>query len=677
MKNTNIIKLSLAAISSLQLGVLADTNKLNSLDVIAEDSYNVKSMSTSTGLNLSLKDTPQIISVITSQELEDRGLESMDDLYNHITGVTINRYDERIDPIARGFSLDYYKVDGVPYRTYFSSRTLDMSLYERVEIVKGANGLTTGAGSPGISINLIRKRANSKDLKGTVGVEIDSENSYILDTDISSGLNEDASVRGRFIAKHENSNSYLDKYDTVKNILMGIIDTDFTDSTTISTGISYEKVEKNGVRWGGLPAYYSNGSSTDYDVSTNLTDDWTYNNTETVSVFTKLEHYFSNDLLLSASYNFEKTKRQGSWLYFAGTEDAGFTPYSYLSDIENKRHEVDFKLNIPYEFNSLSSEVVFGYTYNIDKKSKNNEGAETVSITGGSFSDYDVSISGTNMTEGELSKIEQSSFYLANNLDVTENLKFILGARLNDYSNSSEDDTLDKQSFTEVTPYIGLVYDLTENTSLYASYTDIFNPQTFRDIDENYLDPIYGNSIETGIKGEYFDKALTTSLGFFYTKQDNAPVLDPSYTQFANGEFAYYTVDAKSKGVEFEVSGKVANNTTLSFNLTHFNAKDKDGDKYNTLASRTTSSIFAKYNYNDFTFGGGIDYNSKKYLGTITQDAYYLVNLMGAYKINKNLSAQVNISNLFDEKYYEAIMSDSTIAYGAPRTFTAKLTYSF
>jgi outer membrane receptor for ferric coprogen and ferric-rhodotorulic acid len=684
MKKNKIIKLSLSAILSLQIGVFADTkesvNSLDQVNVVADDSYTVESMNTSTGLNLSLKDTPQIISVITAQQLEDRGLDSLEDLYNHITGVTINRYDERIDPIARGFSLDYYKIDGVPYVAYFSSRTLNLSLYDRVEIVKGANGLTSGAGSPGISINLIRKRANSKELKGSIGLEIDSEGSYILNTDISSALNEDGSIRGRLVVEHEDSNLYLDNYKTDKNVVMGVIDADFGDRTTISAGVSYEKVNKNGVRWGGLPAYYSDGSSTDYDVSTNLTDDWTYNDTETVSLFTKLEQYLSDDILLNASYNFENSERDSSWLYFSGKEDTGFTPTGYLENIENKRQQFDINVNIPYEFNNLTSEVLIGYTYNIDKKTKNRTTGFLYPTFTGSGLNYNVSKTDTSsLTDGKLSEIKQSSFYLANNLDVTENLKFILGARFTDYSTSSEDDTLEKQNISEVTPYIGLVYDLTKDTSVYASYTEIFNPQTFRDVNKNYLDPIYGNSIETGIKGEYFDKALTTSLGLFYTKQDNAPVIvsEPNYVAFTNGEYAHYGVDAKSKGIEFEVSGKVNNNTTLSFNLTKFDAKDKDGNQYNTLASRTTASLFAKYDYNEYTFGGGVDYNSKRYLGTITQKAYYLVNIMGSYKINKNLSTQINVSNLFDEKYYEAIMSDSTIAYGSPRTITAQLKYSF
>jgi len=686
MKKNNIIKLSLAAILSLQIGVFADTNTLNSVNVVAEDSYNVKSMSTSTGLNLALKDTPQVISVITTQELEDRGLDNLEDLFNHITGISINRFDERIDPKARGFSLDYYKIDGVPYKLFFNSRTFDLSLYDRVEIVKGANGLTTGAGSPGVSINFIRKRANSKELKGSFGLEVDSEGSYILNSDVSSGLNSDGSIRGRFVAKHENSNLYLDKYETEKNIVMGIVDVDFGDTTTLSTGLSYEKVEKSGVRWGGLPAHYTNGSKTNYDVSTNLTDDWTYNDTETVSVFTKLNHYFSNDLLLSASYNFEKTKRQGSWMYFAGYQDTGLTPYSYISDIENKRHEFDIKLNIPYDFNNMTSELVFGYTYNIDKVTKNREGGHTLNIKGGSFGNYDVSILGTTVSSGPLSKIEQNALYLVNNLDITEELKFLLGGRFTDYSSTNESTAVEDQDFNEFTPYAGLVYDITNETSIYASYTNIFAPQTFKDSNGNYLDPVVGNSYEVGVKGEYFDKALTTTLGFFRTKQDNAGELAGG--QLSNGDFIYKAVDGVvSKGVELEISGKVTNDTTLSFNLTHFNAEDQNGDKFNTIASRTTASLFAKYNYNDFTFGGGVDYKSKTHVDNkassgalidkTTQDAYYLVNLMGAYKINKNLSAQLNISNLFDKKYYDAMTDDDKVLYGAPRTFTAKLTYTF
>jgi len=682
MKKNNIIKLSLAAILSLQIGALAEnnTNKLNSLDVVADDSYTVETMNTSTGLNLSLKDTPQIISVITAKQLEDKGILTYDDLINNIAGVTNTTFDDRQNAVARGFDLDYYKVDGVPVKSFFSSRTLDMSLYERVEIVKGANGLTTGAGGLGISINLIRKKANSKELKGTVDLAVDSHGSKTLTADVATSLNEAGTVRGRFIVKSEQGESYLDELERDKNIVMGIIDVDISENTKISTSISYEKVKSNNVKWGSIPLYNTDGTKRDDDVSTNITDDCTYTNTEAVSLSSNLEHYMG-ETLLKASYNYENAKTEAAWFYYGDF----YSDYrTYLEDKENTRHSFDLNINIPTEVDGIQSELLLGITHNVDELTKMDSAVTFgVAVTGTypNFSTPEPDSSGL-ASEGT-SKTKQTSIYLANNLDITDKLKFIAGARITKYTYAKSTTPEYDQDFTETTPYIGVVYDINNEHSVYASYTSIFSPQAFRDSTGAYLDPITGNSIETGIKGEYFNNKLTTSFGLFKIKQDNASEIDPTYATLANGDFIYNSIDGvESKGMEIEINGKINDATTLTFNATKFDAEKENGDKFNTIAARTTANLFAKYNYKDFTFGGGLKYSSSYYLEstafkTIRQKAFTLVNAMMNYKVSKNINATLNVSNLFDKKYYAGMAGDATISYGAPRTFTAKLTYSF
>ena len=129
-----------------------------------------------------------------------------------------------------------------------------------------------------------------------------------------------------------------------------------------------------------------------------------------------------------------------------------------------------------------------------------------------------------------------------------------------------------------------------------------------------------------------------------------AEAIDNVFIPDANGdptkEQAYRSVDGvESKGIEFELDGKITNNWDMSFGITHFSAEDAAGKKVETLASRTTANLFTKYTLDKWSVGGGVNYKSAFYTGEgsqkITQDAYALANLMVAYDIDQNIKAQL------------------------------------
>lgn len=109
------------------------------------NSYTTKSMNTATKLNLSVRDTPQSVVVVTSEQIKDENLESIQDITNNIAGFNSPTWDsERVYITSRGFEVDYYQIDGIP-TNYSGTQQQDLSMYDRVEVVKGANGLMTGA----------------------------------------------------------------------------------------------------------------------------------------------------------------------------------------------------------------------------------------------------------------------------------------------------------------------------------------------------------------------------------------------------------------------------------------------------------------------------------------------------------------------------------------------------
>ncbi|WP_146242195.1 TonB-dependent receptor domain-containing protein, partial [Pseudomonas jessenii] len=111
----------------------------------------------------------------------------------------------------------------------------------------------------------------------------------------------------------------------------------------------------------------------------------------------------------------------------------------------------------------------------------------------------------------------QTGAYLAARLKPIDDLTLILGARVSDFSGRDDLDYSDPQttdlrdSYRQsgvVTPYAGLVYDLDDTYSVYASYASIYQPQMSKDANRQLLDPVQGNSHEAGIKAEYFGGRL-------------------------------------------------------------------------------------------------------------------------------------------------------------------------
>lgn len=654
------------------------------------NSYTTKSMSTATKLNLSAKQTPQSVLVFTRQKLDDQNITSYQELLAKTPGVTLNQWDERVYPTARGFDLDYYLFDGIPtYAINDDADDPDLAIYDRVEIVKGANGLTTGAGNPAMGMNFIRKHANSKDLTGTVDLSAGSWNNYSSLVDVQSALNKKGNIRARVVAKHQDKESYMDNYEKSTDVIYGVVDMDLTDTTFASIGASVEDIDRSGIRWGGMPAFYSDGTRATFDNSKTLSDDWTAWNIKTTNYYADLKQYFLNDASINLSLSRKEIDADGNLAYFGGTVDKttgnpvigpnDFGLYGYGFTNRREENNIDLYTSIPFEVAKLNQELIIGTMYNKSEKVKNNY---TSSINWTTFNFNQISITEPTYTAsypGGLEETTQKGTYLAGKISLMEDLKLISGLRVSDWEYKNENNTKNREFNNELTPYAGLIYDLNKNHSVYTSYTSIFKPQDKKSSSGDYLDPVEGNNYEVGLKSEYFEGDLNTSLTLFRIEQDGVG----EDTGNVNGslESVYEAKDGVvSKGFEIGTSGKVTDNFSLDFGLANFEAKNADGSKFNTNSSRTTANLFGKYTLNDYRFGGGLNYKSKYYTdtsyGRITQDAFITTDLMAGYKVNKNLDLQLNVNNIFDKEYYSGIGVNSMV-YGDPRNATLGMKYTF
>ncbi len=185
-----------------------------------------RAVATATRLPLTLRETPQSVTVITRERMEQQGLANLTDALNASTGIYTSHLDtQRYSYMARGYAVDNFQVDGMlntfSYSYSYMKTNGDMAIYDRVEVVRGAAGLTTGAGDPSATVNQVRKRL-TRHWQGQAAVAIGSHALRRGELDLSGPLAFDGRVRGRLVAALERANSFRPMYRTRNSALYGI-----------------------------------------------------------------------------------------------------------------------------------------------------------------------------------------------------------------------------------------------------------------------------------------------------------------------------------------------------------------------------------------------------------------------------------------------------------------------
>lgn len=688
--------------------------QIRSQKVPTAGSYGTPSQASATPLDLSLRETPQSISVVTLQRIEDQLMTSVTDIVDNVTGVSVNAYEtNRAGFTSRGFDIDNLQIDGIPttYEQAWSAGEVSSSLatYERVDVVRGATGLMTGAGNPSAAINLVRKHADSKEVTGWVEGGIGRWHEKRVLGDVSTPLNESGSVRARFVGEYSDGESWIDYLKNRNHTLYATISADLSPTTLLQAGYSHQDLNARGPMWGSLPYWYTDGTLTNWDRSKTTAADWTALPSTYDNGFLDLTHTFENGWKVRANYNHGERRGDSYLLYLSGMPDrvtgAGMSDFSGSYHTRTKQNDIGLHVSGSFDVAGRTHEASFGYMRMKQEFTSDNRAADFggVSSTVTDFNNWNPAAypepTWGELTFYERSKTEQQALYGVTRLNLADPLKLIIGARVTDYEKNGVG--LWTAAYTvkhdhEVTPYAGLVFDINSNYSAYASYTDIFQPQNRRDLAGNLLDPVVGKNIEAGIKGEFFEKRLNASLAVFQIKQDGlgqeAGLVDRDGAG-PNAPETYYraVAGAKSRGFEFDLSGRLAPGWNATAGYTQFRAKDADGNDFNSIYPRRLLRVFTTYRlpgaWDKLTIGGGVNWEGRTWTvdplappttnGIIEQKDFALVNLMARYEFSPQLSAQLNLDNVTDKTYFGMFAAYGGVNYRAPRSASLTVRYRF
>jgi outer membrane receptor for ferric coprogen and ferric-rhodotorulic acid len=664
---------------------------------------------TATGLGLTVRETPQSVSIMTAQRILDQNLISAADVLTNSVGVSVNELDDtRNEFFARGFQIRNTQIDGVPVTWDLAGSrgetNIDVSVYERVEIVRGATGLLSGAGDPSASVNFVRKHASSHDLTGYLNASYGSWDTWRLSGDVGGDVTSDGTLRFRAVGRYEKGESFVDLYKNEKFVLYGTIEGDVTETTLLRAGIVHQKNMPDGHAWGNLPTFYSDGTLTDWPRSKAATADWSYWNTTNQNVFVTLQQEIGDDWSIVANYNRLKNTERAKLLYLSGTVDVdtGFIQYSfpYKDAGQSIQDSYDAQIKGKLRLFGRDHELVLGALHSIQNRYTDSYAAlsfpaapDYVNFDGTLYPDPGFS----NTPSHDLDeRLTQTGFYGALRVNVSDALKLIGGGRIASWKQTGVSYTVvsDYGDDNVFIPYVGALYDITPHHRLYASFTKIFQPQDALDRTFRQLEPLQGNAYEIGLKSAFFDEKLQASLALFRIEQDNVAAFDIQLPRPGDGMIVdtFRAVQgATSKGFEVEVTGSPMENWNLNLSYSQFKIEDADGGAINTNQPRKLLKLFTTYTVPDvlhgLTFGGGVNYRSKAYSAgsnTVTgapfrfqQDGYVLVSLMTRLAVTERLELQGNIENLLDKTYYAQMGFYDQYRYGAPRNFTVGASYKF
>lgn len=663
-------------------------------------SYTTSLAGTATPLGLSLRETPQSVSVITRQRMEDQGLTQLSEVAAQTAGLVVSQSGNQgsdTSPIySRGFTVDTYMVDGVRqvdsnYTDIF--QTNDMAMFDRVEVVRGATGLMNGLGTPGAAINLIRKRPTA-DFQAAVRAEAGSWDHRRAEGDISAPLNEAGTVRGRLVAAAQDNGSYIDRLKESKRLLYGVVEVDLAPRTQLLAGASVQHHDATGHARGGLPAYYADGSLVEWARSDSAAPSWAYSKRHNTSLFASLEHRLDGDWRIKASASrtqshYDELVGYASGGYPDRATGAGVTIWAGRWSAKPTQDSLDVQASGSFDWLGRKHDLAVGAqlarTTYFDPTYTNwwhdgwSSAVPNIYTWNGNFP-----TAPNNPSVGTYSSDERlNSAYATARFKPLDPLSILVGARVTNWSRYQTDTSFSTSTTTftdraesgELTPYLGLVLDLGAHWSTYASYTNIFKPQNNKTVNGDYLDPQTGDSFEVGVKGAFMGDRLNVGAAAYKARQDNLAVSLPNV--FApDGSQAYESMSGTStRGFEVEASGELRPGWQLAASFARNLTQDRNGARLRTDVPQNTAKLFTSYRIasigKGLTVGGGVRWQNAIYSENMgpsrvrfTQPSYAVVDLMVRYAVTSSVAVTANLNNALDKSYYT---TTGNSYYGAPR----------
>lgn len=691
----SLIALSLVAHQTMAQDAQSDIEKIE-----VSGKYLASDVSNSVKTPTPIIDVPQSLSVLTAEQLSQRGISNIGQIIDYLPGVNTTQGEGHRDAIVfRGvrstadFYIDGHRDDVQYYRSLYN--------IEQVEVLRGPNALLFGRGGTGGILNRVSKKAQLSDRFAGYNLSLDSFGGTSTHLDVNQSVSD--AMAFRVNAMFETLESHRDFYDGERIGINPTVRFVLSDATTLDTSFEYIDHERFIDR--GIPTN-SYGRPAEELLDIVIADPQNnYHTTKGRTFNTALQHYFSDSMKANVSV-FYGTYDKVYANFYATAYDANESKVQldgYLD--ETTRENLIITSNLVNEFTTGGFEhtLIVGGEY-IETESdqyrfnpvwsSNQSDKEWFSVSRPLNLDGFVGVNAegqtvsTNFSE-DLNDdtrvdLEVSSFYVQDQIAINEHFDLVLGARydrfdiavVNMKSATNEQRT---RVDTEVSPRLGAIYKPAENVSFYWSYSESFMPRSgeqYTDIngDKDKLKPDTFENNEIGLKWD-LDSGLSLTTALFRNTQSSPQPADDDPATLD-------VVDSDIEGFEVQLSGQITESLSISSNYGYLKGEVVNRDGLTALTPielpKNKASLWAQYEVNEqLEVGLGAMYQAKTFMNSSNSaflPSYTRYDMYANYQLSHDYKLQLKLENLTDKVYFPNSHSTHQASVGQP--FNAKLTFS-
>lgn len=671
------------------------------------DGYVATRSATATKTDTAIMETPQSISVVSREEMDDRDVRDIGEAVSYTAGVSTGTTGETAlfggnSVKIRGFggsgttgtSYNEY-LDGLKLKgSSFVSANLDPWFFERVEVIKGPASVLFGQSQPGGIVNMVSKRPQEGMVnKVRLGSgDLDRASAAV---DVGGGLSDGWSFR--LVGRGLTGETQQDHSDRKRHLLAPSLRwrNDTTDLTLLA---SYQRDDINATILSAVPraGVFDNPNGRvplHFRAGDAGFEFW---DRETWSVGYLFSHRFTDTLTFRQNARFTDNKLDSAWLYRRSLDsDRRTLQRSAFTAEENARDlTVDNQLELKLQGGLIGHTVLAGVDYyrfeNDTLRGFASSGVPDIDL----FNPvYHQPIATPPIYQDIDNSLDQVGVYLQDQINIGA-LSLLLGGRYDDVETSSDNNTNGSKTDASdhaFTGRAGVIYNFSSGVAPYVSYSESFEPVSGTAFDGSRFEPMEGEQYEVGVKYQPIDTQHLITLSYFDLTQKNMTTTDPG-----NPGFSIQTGEVRTRGVELEAKAQVLENLNLTLAYTRLDdeiTESNKGDEGNRRAQlpEDRASLWLDYSVLSGAFSGAGLGAGVRYQGategddnnTFSVPSYTLVDLALRYDLEKSplalpgWQANIHVNNLLDKYYIASCSNDSTCFLGQERSIRAAVEYNW
>ena len=652
--------------------------------------YRATRSASATRTDTAIHETPQSISVVPAQVVEDIGATRLEDALDYAGGVERgNNFGGQglTEFLVRGFSTQEFYRNGFAVNRGYPNMP-DASTLERIEVLRGPASMLYGRGDPGGTFNIVSKQPQAE-RRTVLGSQVNTDGLRRGTLDTTGALDESAAFTYRLNLVAEGSDSFRDHVESERYNIAPVLRWQLSDDTALILEGDYlhnrHPMDRGLTRYPNQAGDLSRDRFLGEESAGKLTN-------QNATTQLRLEHQLDSQWMLRGGIQYLDGSLDGGAVENNGLAADGRTVGRNYSERWLNWNDLAVQANLEGHFDAagLAHTLLLGVEFddfNYDSQ---------IDRSGGATSDFPIDLYDpvygqplpalTRTTTYDDENLKSYAFFLQDQIALTERLTAQVGARLERFEQRYENKLTPAGSWDQahnaVSPRFGLIYDLTEELAVYANTSRSFKPNRGADRSSQAFDPEKGIAHEVGIKYELPEHDLSVTAALFHITKENVLTSDPldSNYQIAAGE-------ARSRGFDISVAGNITPQWRVIGGYAYVDAEVTESSSASMPAGTRLANVprhsfnlldtyeFAEGPLAGLGVGMGIKYVGDRKGGATStafdMDAYTTVDLLAYYPLTERVRLNLNLNNLFDEEYEERAWGNIWAYPGAPRALQA------